>query len=106
MASKRKKNLLPVASIYKEERRAINGRRLYTCNACGSLEPWSNDHLWFGSWRDLEDSGQVIVACSEQCRTELVGIGLIPKDAELPPTVPMPRIDTSNAPFHPPPEPK
>lgn len=78
---KEPKNLLPVASIYETQRRSLGGKKLWKCNACASLEPWSKDHTWYGSWRDLEDSGQVVVACSDQCRTELGGIGLVPKDA-------------------------
>jgi hypothetical protein len=73
---------LPVPSIHEGERRSLNGKRLWKCNGCGSLEPWSKDHSWYGSYRELEDSGKVVVACSDQCRTELVGVGLVPKDAD------------------------
>ncbi len=76
-----KRILLEVPSIFEDKRRALDGRRLWKCNACGSLNPWTRDHTWYGSWKDLEDSGRVVVACSDQCRTELVGIGIVEKDA-------------------------
>ena len=76
-----KRAALEVPSIFQDFRRGITGQRLWRCNGCASLEPWSANHTWYGSWKDLDESGKVVIACSDQCRTELIGIGLIPKDA-------------------------
>ena len=67
------------------ERRNLDGRALYECDSCGTLDAWGSSWGWFGSYRQLEDRGMkgvepIICACSKDCLIALVAAGKIPQE--------------------------
>jgi hypothetical protein len=66
----------------------LPGRNKWECDGCGKLDFWTDEHQWYGSYRDIDGdpkfrsrpSGpeQIVVTCSEACRREVVAKGLVP----------------------------
>ena len=47
-------------------------KKIYTCSNCNELFNWSDQSLWFGSYKDLENNpNRIIYCCSDKCRIEL-----------------------------------
>ena len=42
-------------------------KRRYRCLQCGRSEFWGPTWMWYGSWKEFEDSGEIEVYCSEEC---------------------------------------
>lgn len=42
-----------------------DGRASYRCDQCGVVQPWNDEWLWFGSWRDAEgdDPSSIFTYC-------------------------------------------
>lgn len=47
--------------------------RVYECANCGRWSRWTEDHRWYGSYRDLDNRGVagIEVSCSDECRRVL-----------------------------------
>lgn len=57
--------------------------RLHSCDACGSVGPWTDSWLWFGSYKNQDDGKKIVKTCSEACRVEAKRLGLVPKNAAM-----------------------
>jgi len=47
-----------------------NDRKLWRCDTCGLVQPWSDSWLWFGSYFDVESRGEengIHTFCSQKC---------------------------------------
>ena len=43
--------------------------RLWTCDVCGITAPWGQHWSWYGSYKQLDETGRpAIVTCSTTCR--------------------------------------
>lgn len=43
--------------------------RLWTCDICGLTAPWGQQWSWYGSYKQLDETGRpAIVTCSAACR--------------------------------------
>lgn len=60
------------------QRRSIDGKRLWRCWHCDSLEPWGPTHGGYWSIREEEDGLPLPIFCSDHCRNALIGQGIIP----------------------------
>jgi len=41
--------------------------KLHRCDSCGTVDAWTKDWQWYGSYNDME-LGKVVVTCSQTCR--------------------------------------
>lgn len=49
--------------------RASEPRRLWKCSVCNREDYWSKTWLWFGSWKQIEETGNPkFVVCSDLCK--------------------------------------
>jgi hypothetical protein len=44
-------------------------RQVWTCCICGDKNNWTDEHRWYGSYKEFEEDGAIEVTCSEACRT-------------------------------------
>ena len=46
---------------------------IWKCDICGKEGEWTDQHGWFGSWKDFEDKGRsgITVVCSDDCRSRV-----------------------------------
>jgi hypothetical protein len=58
--------------------RTADGRRIWRCWNCASLEPWSDRHGWFGSYLEWEAGHPFPVWCSTRCRDALIARRVLP----------------------------
>ncbi len=58
--------------LYGEIRRELNtDRRLYICDWCGHLAPWDDSWSWYGSYKESEDDGVIVVMCDDECKAQV-----------------------------------
>lgn len=58
---------------------------LWVCDGCGRESEWTDDHMWYGSYKLWEDGARdsILVSCSNRCRGILERDGRIPADAPV-----------------------
>lgn len=67
---------------YNNPRYAIDGKRLYICDACGHLDKWGDTWGWYGSYCQVEDNPKtIIMSCSSECLVKLIADGKVPQEA-------------------------
>lgn len=47
--------------------KTAEGRTIYTCDRCAKTEPWGDEWVWYGSYKDLDDGVKVPHYCSQAC---------------------------------------
>lgn len=59
------------------------GRVSHKCSICAKVGPWSESWSWFGSYKELEDGGDIFKFCSNECKSDAVVNGMVPHESDI-----------------------
>lgn len=54
----------------KQPTRTPGGQQIWHCDGCGRTSLWTDEHEWYGSYKEVDDGdwSKVIVTCSAECK--------------------------------------
>lgn len=48
----------------------MNNHKRHMCNVCEKWGEWGTSWAWYGSYRNMENSGRIIKTCSDKCKAD------------------------------------